>query len=138
MSKKLLVQITWLLILLGCRFAYSDPSEACRNHNGIKIEDANTVLDDWPANLNLAKVNRTHKCYVACIFYYFNIISYSGELTLDKYFDNGNINELQVAPTIRRCEYQFEDEKDFCEHTFGMFDCFRQEMLLDEDSNEDM
>nr|BAG11622.1 odorant-binding protein 57d3 [Drosophila ficusphila] len=133
MSINLLTPITWLLILLGCHFAYSDSVEACRNFIGLKVEDANIVLSHWPANLNLAKVNRTHKCYVACIFFSFSLLSSSGQLTLDKYFDNGNINELQVAPTIRRCEYQFENEKDFCEHTFGMFDCFRQEMLLDEE-----
>jgi len=61
---------------------------------------------------------------------YFDIIGTSGEVTLDKYFDSGVIDEFAFAPTLLRCRYEYREETDFCEHTFGIFNCFRQEKLL--------
>nr|BAG11620.1 odorant-binding protein 57d1 [Drosophila ficusphila] len=129
MPEKLFPRILWLVFLLGLNFAFSDYME-CLNYGTLEEEKANEVFKDWPVNLDLATVNRTHKCYVACIFYYYGIVGSAGELRLDKYFDNGSINELAVAPNLRRCGHEFRNEKDFCEHVFGMFDCFRQGMVF--------
>jgi len=96
----------------------------------VAEEEADGVFKDWPANLNLASVNRTHKCYVTCIFYLYNLISPSGDVTLEKYFNSGIIDEIAFAPTLNRCRDEYKNETDFCEHIFGMFNCFRQEILL--------
>nr|BAG11610.1 odorant-binding protein 57d1 [Drosophila takahashii] len=106
---------------------YFDP---CTHHNGIPEEEAEAVFNDWPANLNLATVSRTHKCYVSCILLYYDLIGTSGEVTLDKYFDSKIIDEFAFSPIMRRCLYEYRKETDLCEHTFGVFNCFRQERLL--------
>ncbi|XP_037716005.1 general odorant-binding protein 57d [Drosophila subpulchrella] len=118
------------LLFLVFHFVYSEYIDPCPHHNGFSEEEAEAVLKDWPGNLNLAKVNRSHKCYVTCILMYFDIVGTSGEVTLDKYFDSGVIDEFAFAPTLLRCRYEYREETDFCEHTFGIFNCFRQEKLL--------
>ncbi|KAH8290850.1 hypothetical protein KR054_006424, partial [Drosophila jambulina] len=95
------------------------------NWNGIKDEEANAVMEDWPRNLQLASVNKTHKCYVSCILWYFDIIDSNGNVRLDEYFDLGIIDEYAFAPTLNRCVYQYRNETDLCERTFGVFHCFR-------------
>ncbi|KAH8258011.1 hypothetical protein KR038_004029, partial [Drosophila bunnanda] len=104
-------------------------SDPCGDKYGISEEEANAVMEDWPRNLQVASVNRTHKCYVACILWYFGIIDTSGNVFLDEYFDLGVIDEYAVAPTLNRCVYQYRNETDFCERTFGLFYCIRLEKL---------
>ncbi|KAH8274580.1 hypothetical protein KR018_001353, partial [Drosophila ironensis] len=97
----------------------------CVELNGITEAEANAVMENWPDDLNLAIVNRTHKCYVSCILVYFGILDTSAELTLDKYFDTGVIDEYAVAPALNQCRFEYKDEKDLCERTFGIFNCLR-------------
>nr|BAG11615.1 odorant-binding protein 57d2 [Drosophila biarmipes] len=121
--------LVWLLLVFGHQFGNSEFIHPCNHHNGITEEVAHEVLKVWPGNLNLASVNRTHKCYVTCIFLYYSIVSSSGDITLDKYYNSGVINEYAFTPTLRRCIYEKRLETDYCEHTFGMFNCFRQGKL---------
>jgi len=142
--------LVWLLLLLGLQIvsiqfivyfeslnfilpfwqSNSEFIHPCTQHNGISEELAYEVLKDWPGNLNLASVNRTHKCFVTCILLYYNIVTTSGDLSLDKYYNAGDIDPRAIAPTIRRCFYEYRQETDYCEHTFGLFNCFRQEQLI--------
>ncbi|KAH8401364.1 hypothetical protein KR009_004950, partial [Drosophila setifemur] len=107
-----------------------DDIDTCTKWNGFKVEEANAVLEVWPANLDVSKVNRTHKCYVRCLLVYFGTLSFSGEVLLDKYFDAGILDEFAVGPIVQRCRYQYKDEPDHCEHAFGIFNCFRNEHLI--------
>ncbi|XP_016957029.2 general odorant-binding protein 57d [Drosophila biarmipes] len=118
------------ILLLGFQFSRSEFFDPCPHHNGFTEEQADALFKDWPANLNLASVNRSHKCYVTCILVYYDLVGFSGELSLDKYFDSGVIDEFAFAPTMRRCRDEYKKETDICEHTFGIFNCFRQEKLL--------
>nr|BAG11642.1 odorant-binding protein 57d [Drosophila lini] len=129
MSVELVPHLLWLLFLLGVTkpaFGFFDP---CGDRNGIKVEEANAVLENWPRNLQVDRVNRTHKCYVSCILWYFGIIDSFGNVSLDEYFDLGIIDEYAFAPTLYRCIYQYRDESDLCERTFGLFHCLRLEKL---------
>ncbi|XP_017123096.1 general odorant-binding protein 57d [Drosophila elegans] len=123
-------RLVWIIFLLHTVIANSEFMDPCTDHNGIKDEEANRALGDWPKDLNLASVNRTHKCYVTCILIYYNLADNYGEVTLDKYFDNGIIDEFAFAPTLNRCCYEYSAETDLCEKIFGVFNCFRQERLL--------
>ncbi|KAH8320842.1 hypothetical protein KR067_010884, partial [Drosophila pandora] len=104
--------------------------DPCENHKGFTEKDANEVMENWPANLLVSRVNRTHKCRVACILSYYMLLGYEGQITLDKYLDAGIIDEYEVASTLLRCKYEYKDEKDICEFGFGIFYCFRMELLL--------
>ncbi|KAH8373766.1 hypothetical protein KR200_002287, partial [Drosophila serrata] len=99
----------------------------CEDKNGINPEEANAVMEDWPRNLQVASVNKTHKCYVSCILWYYGFIDSLGNVRLDKYFDLGIIDEYAFAPTLNYCNYQYRNETDLCERTFGVFHCFRLE-----------
>ncbi|XP_017072604.1 general odorant-binding protein 57d isoform X1 [Drosophila eugracilis] len=125
--RKTYIMPIWVIFILGFKFVNSD--HPCYDYNGITEYEVEAVIKEWPVHLNLASVNRTHKCYVACIFYYYNLVGTSGKITLDEYFDSGIIDEYAFAPTLNRCRYEYREEKDFCEHTFGIFHCFRQERL---------
>ncbi|XP_016989447.1 general odorant-binding protein 57d [Drosophila rhopaloa] len=127
MSVKLEPRLIFVLFLLRCQFVngeipFTDP---CTDHNGITDEQANNAFKDWPEHLNLASVNKTHKCYVTCILIYYNIVDNYGKISLDKYFDNGSIDEYAFAPTLLRCRYEYRKETDLCEQIFGIFNCFK-------------
>nr|BAG11638.1 odorant-binding protein 57d [Drosophila barbarae] len=126
MLVELVPNILWLLFLFKLAFGFFDP---CEDKYGIKEEEANAVMENWPRNLQVASVNRTHKCYVSCILWYFGIIDSFANIRLDKYFDLGIIDEYAFAPTLNRCVYQYRNESDLCERTFGMFHCLRLEKL---------
>nr|BAG11608.1 odorant-binding protein 57d [Drosophila erecta] len=115
---------------LRYQLSNSEFYDPCPHTNGIDEDEAEAVFRDWPAYLSLSSVNRTHKCYVICIFQYYNIVSTSGEITLEKYYDSGVIDEFAVAPKINRCRYEFRKEEDFCERMFAVFNCLRQELLM--------
>nr|BAG11611.1 odorant-binding protein 57d2 [Drosophila takahashii] len=127
-------RLLWLLFLFGFQFGNSKSYHPChfddRVVQYIADEEANKDLKDWPLNLNLASVNKTHKCYVTCIFILKNLVSTSGEVTLDKYFDSGIIDKISFTPTLTRCRDEFSKETDLCDHVFGMLNCFRQDLLL--------
>nr|BAG11634.1 odorant-binding protein 57d [Drosophila jambulina] len=129
MSVEPVPNLFWLLFLFGLLkpgLGFFDP---CGDRYEIKEEEANAVMENWPRNLQLASVNRTHKCYVSCILWYFGIIDSHGSVSLDEYFDLGIIDEYAFAPTLNRCVYQYRNETDLCERTFGLFHCLRLEKL---------
>ncbi|KAH8253377.1 hypothetical protein KR032_005156, partial [Drosophila birchii] len=103
--------------------------DPCEDKYAITEDEANAVMENWPRNLQVASVNRTHKCYVTCILRYFDIVDPFANIQLDKYFDLGIIDEYAFAPTLNRCVYQYRSETDLCERTFGMFHCLRLEKL---------
>ncbi|EDW91386.2 general odorant-binding protein 57d [Drosophila yakuba] len=127
MSVRLLLCITFML---RYQFSNSEFYDPCTHANGIDEDEAEAAVGDWPQNLNLTSVNRSHKCYVICILQYYNIVSTSGEITLGKYYDTGVIDEFAVAPKINLCRYKFRKEKDFCERMFAVFNCLRQDLLI--------
>ncbi|XP_052840426.1 general odorant-binding protein 57d [Drosophila gunungcola] len=125
-------RLVCIIFLLQTELANSEYTDPCTDHNGITVEEANRALADWPMDLDLASVNKTHKCYVTCILIYFNLADDYGGVTLDKYFNYGIIDEFAFAPTLSRCCYEYSAETDLCEKIFGVFNCFRQERLLNE------
>ncbi|XP_017003130.1 general odorant-binding protein 57d [Drosophila takahashii] len=133
MAVNLVSQIIGLLFVFVFQFSCIEYFDPCTHHNGIPEKEVEALFKDWPNNLNLASVNRTHKCYVTCILLYYQLVGTSGEIMLDKYFDSGVIDEYAFAPIMGRCLYEYREETDFCEHTFGLFNCFRQERLLSSD-----
>ncbi|KAH8319964.1 hypothetical protein KR074_010037, partial [Drosophila pseudoananassae] len=104
--------------------------DPCENHLGFTDNEANEVMENWPANLLVSSVNRTHKCRVACILFYYMLLNYDGEIHLDKYLDAGIIDEYEISSTLVRCQYEYRNEKDVCEYGFGIFYCYRMELLL--------
>nr|BAG11612.1 odorant-binding protein 57d3 [Drosophila takahashii] len=123
-------RLIWLLVLFRFQFGYSEFIHPCTNYNAIREEEANGVLTDWPGNLNLAIVNKTHKCYVSCILYYYGVVATSGDVTLDKYYESGIIDQYAFVDTLRLCINECREYSDFCDHTFCMFNCFRHEILI--------
>ncbi|KAI8038528.1 hypothetical protein M5D96_008428, partial [Drosophila gunungcola] len=110
MPVNLVARLIWIFILLRCQFGYSQFfNDPCTNHNGITDDEIDCVLEDWPRNLNLASVNRTHKCYVSCILMYVNLVDNYGQIKLDQYFKSGVIDEYAFAPTLHRCHSEFRN-----------------------------
>nr|BAG11603.1 odorant-binding protein 57d [Drosophila merina] len=120
--------------IILAQFKYQDP---CENHLGFTAEEANAIMENWPANLAVSKVNRTHKCLVACLVSYFMLLDNSGEIHLDKYFDAGIIDEFEVAGTLVRCFEEYKNEKDICDYAFGMFNCYRMEKIINSESSQE-
>nr|BAG11604.1 odorant-binding protein 57d1 [Drosophila varians] len=130
------LQVLSVIIIFQIIQVVSFSEDPCENHYGISEKEASEIMEDWPANLAISKVNRTQKCRVACTLLYYGLLHYSGEIHMDKYFDAGVIDELEVSSTIVRCHYEFRNEKDICEYAFGIFYCFRMDLLLNLESSE--
>ncbi|KMY95279.1 general odorant-binding protein 57d [Drosophila simulans] len=129
MSLRFLPHLACIIFILEIQFRISESNDPCPHNEGIDENIAEGILSDWPANVNLTSVKRSHKCYVTCILQYYNIVSSSGEIFLDKYYDTGVIDEFAVAPKINRCRYEFRMETDYCSRIFAIFNCLRQELL---------
>nr|BAG11605.1 odorant-binding protein 57d2 [Drosophila varians] len=121
----------WLFCcIFGVIPVKSEFEDPCENHLGFTEEEANEVMENWPANLSVSRVNRTHKCRVACIIFYYGLANTNGDIHLYKYYHAGIIDQAQVSSTLVKCHAKYIHEKDVCEYAFGIFYCYRLDHLL--------
>ncbi|XP_017123179.1 general odorant-binding protein 57e [Drosophila elegans] len=122
-------QVLHLLLIFLC--ARVDGNSAvfnpCISRPQLTEDEASQVLENWTKNVTL--VDRTFKCLLTCLLMDLDLVSSSGQVQIDKYLKAGVVDWKYWAIELVTCRAEFEDEKDVCELSYGMFNCFREVKL---------
>ncbi|KAH8365260.1 hypothetical protein KR084_006804, partial [Drosophila pseudotakahashii] len=97
----------------------------CIQQTELTEAEAHQVLEKWPDY----PIDRTYKCFLTCVLLDLELISESGKVQINKYLKSGVVDWQWVAIELVTCRIEFDDEKDLCEYSFGMFNCFRKVKL---------
>ncbi|XP_016957030.1 general odorant-binding protein 57e [Drosophila biarmipes] len=111
-----------LLFLCGTVDGNSAVFNPCIQQIELSQDEAHQVLENWPETI----IDRGYKCFLTCVLLDLGLITKSGDLQIDKYMKSGVVDWRWVATDLVVCRIEFSDEKDLCELSFGLFNCFRR------------
>ncbi|XP_016989445.1 general odorant-binding protein 57e [Drosophila rhopaloa] len=122
----------YLFLMFLCRTVHSNSAvyNPCIRQMELTKDEASQVLEKWPDNGAL--VDREFKCFLTCVLLDLGLISKHGVVQIGEYLRSGVVDWKWVATDLVVCRAEYEDEKDLCELSFGLFNCFREVKLAAE------
>nr|BAG11625.1 odorant-binding protein 57e [Drosophila fuyamai] len=125
-------QPLYLFLMFLCRTVHSNSAvfNPCISQMEFTKAEASQVLEHWPDNGAL--IDRDFKCFLTCALLDLGLISKHGEVQIGEYVRSGVVDWKWVATDLVVCRAEYEDERDLCELSFGLFNCFREVKLAAE------
>nr|BAG11607.1 odorant-binding protein 57e [Drosophila yakuba] len=117
-----------LHLFCGKVLANSAVFNPCASRTEMTENEAHQVMENWPD----PPVDRAYKCLLTCVLLELGLIDDRGNVQIDKYMKSGVVDWQYVAFELVTCRIEFSDEKDLCELSYGLFNCFRVVKLATE------
>nr|BAD83892.1 Odorant-binding protein 57e [Drosophila melanogaster] len=100
----------------------------CVSQNELSEYEAHQVMENWP----VPPIDRAYKCFLTCVLLDLGLIDERGNVQIDKYMKSGVVDWQWVAIELVTCRIEFSDERDLCELSYGIFNCFKNVKLAAE------
>ncbi|EDV55319.1 general odorant-binding protein 57e [Drosophila erecta] len=120
-----------LLFLCGKVLANTAVFNPCASQAALSETEAHKVMESWPD----PPIDRAHKCYLTCVLLDLGLVDQNGDVQIDKYLKSGVVDWRYVAFELINCRIEFGDERDLCELSYGLFNCFRAVKLAAESNS---